>query len=419
MSIEVDAGQRQLVWTNAEIDIGLKRWSHAACSVKAIPNWRMFVFGGATLPSDSAQTTQHSFDAEVQVLDMSTMRISKPEVIGAPPLPRSDTPIVYDTKNSRLLVFGGWAGEWLRRLLHDGHWAHRWSPICNHGHFSVQGPITGGAKTTITGIDFVDAPNIVVRFSAGRRFEDVPAEFVNDTTLLCATPDFTHHGGDEVLVRVAMRGDAFTTTFQKYKFFSVTDATQTVMYGPGITNGSYSGIENSFYIQARDGDGVDRISSGDEFSIIVEKESGGQVPADLEYEDAGRYRVTFTADTAGAYKVSVIFEGTFDGVAGHVDGSPCSVTFAEPATGAAAENSLAGPVVRNATQLAIGNLVSFAKSTLDILKEKPPENNVEKLLTVMETVHAGGRPRERVLHYCKQLHSHAEAPSGHRICERK
>ena len=37
----------KFVWSNPDISMGLPRWGHSGCSVKAIPNWRMFIFGGA------------------------------------------------------------------------------------------------------------------------------------------------------------------------------------------------------------------------------------------------------------------------------------------------------------------------------------------------------------------------------------
>ena len=36
-----------LSWVNVEVGFGPPRWNHCACAVEAIPNWKMFVFGGS------------------------------------------------------------------------------------------------------------------------------------------------------------------------------------------------------------------------------------------------------------------------------------------------------------------------------------------------------------------------------------
>jgi hypothetical protein len=41
-------------WSEVAAGFGLPRWGHSACSVEAIPNWKVFVFGGYT--GDLSQT---------------------------------------------------------------------------------------------------------------------------------------------------------------------------------------------------------------------------------------------------------------------------------------------------------------------------------------------------------------------------
>ena len=97
------------------------------------------------------------------------------------------------------------------------------------------------------------------------------------------TPEFTMYDAGSVQVRVSLRNSGFTTTFQKYSFFSVTNAKQTLMYGPGLTNGTSAGCPTTFIVESRDETGKQRETSGDEFTIIIEHESGGQVNADVKY----------------------------------------------------------------------------------------------------------------------------------------
>ena len=55
------------------------------------------------------------------------------------------------------------------------------------------------------------------------------------------------------------------------------------MYGPGLTNGTSAGCPTTFIVESRDETGKQRETSGDEFTIIIEHESGGQVNADVKY----------------------------------------------------------------------------------------------------------------------------------------
>ena len=44
-------------WFSADASWGPPRWNHSACSVEAIPNWKLFIFGGA---SGNLQETQRA-----------------------------------------------------------------------------------------------------------------------------------------------------------------------------------------------------------------------------------------------------------------------------------------------------------------------------------------------------------------------
>ena len=162
----------------------------------------------------------------------------------------------------------------------------------------------------------------------GKKFQDVEGEYINDSTLQCITPEFTMYEAGSVQVRISIGQSGFTTTFRKYSFFSVTNAKQTLMYGPGLTNGTSAGCLTTFIIESRDDDGNIRKTSGDEYTIIIEHEDGGQVNADLAYLDQGRYTVSFDVpNEGGKYSISTVFEGTFGGAAGHIRGSPHKVNF--------------------------------------------------------------------------------------------
>ena len=53
----------------------------------------------------------------MQVLDTGTMVWNSPNVEGdEAPHPRSDSDLVYDSKGSRIFLFGGWANRWFDDL---------------------------------------------------------------------------------------------------------------------------------------------------------------------------------------------------------------------------------------------------------------------------------------------------------------
>ena len=55
--------------------------------------------------------------------------------------------------------------------------------------FPKMGPVTGGTDITIFGIDFVNTPNVVVRFGNHRCSVDVPGVYVSQTRLTCVSPN--------------------------------------------------------------------------------------------------------------------------------------------------------------------------------------------------------------------------------------
>jgi hypothetical protein len=55
-------------WSEVAAGFGLPRWNHAACAVEAIPNWKVFVFGGSSGDlSQSAPSTPSMQGAFQQV----------------------------------------------------------------------------------------------------------------------------------------------------------------------------------------------------------------------------------------------------------------------------------------------------------------------------------------------------------------
>ena len=131
------------------------------------------------------------------------------------------------------------------------------------------GPITGGTEISIVGIDFINTQDVVIRFGNARQGVDVQGVYVSQTKILCTSPDFTKYFTGSVDVRVALDGDSFTTTYQRFSFFSVTSASASIMFGPGLLSGCTINEETTFVIQARDADNLNRTTGGDEFQVVV------------------------------------------------------------------------------------------------------------------------------------------------------
>ena len=170
------------------------------------------------------------------------------------------------------------------------------------------GPITGGQLLTVTGIDFVDTSAVVVRFVTRKGYIDMNGEYKSPTEITVVTPDFEKYGANEVDVRISLKGDSFTTTFQKYRFFLITDAKRCAAFGPGLLSGCKAGVKAEFIIAAKDTSGKARESGDDTFKVTIRKTSGEPVEAAVEDAGNGTYKVTYTAPSAGDYTISTSFE---------------------------------------------------------------------------------------------------------------
>lgn len=108
------------------------------------------------------------------------------------PRPRESAAVVYEPNESRVIVFGGWANNWLGDM-----WSLNVSSITGppYAIFSVDpmlGPVTGRTRVRITGEGFKDSGSISVKFSSGKMEKEVPGQFVSDTILEADTPPFEH-----------------------------------------------------------------------------------------------------------------------------------------------------------------------------------------------------------------------------------
>ena len=405
---------QSVTWQQSDVSFGPPRWNHSACAVEAIPNWKMFVFGGSVGNLAEKKAAQGTFVNDIAVLDTGSMMWSYPETTGEPPLPRADSVLSYDAKGSRLLLFGGWANRWFGDIFSLDVGTVVGPPYAIMGIEPSIGPITGNQEVNIEGIDFVDTPSVIVRFANKSGYLDMPGQFVSATHITCVSPDYSQFGSGEVNVRVALKGDSFTTTYQKYSFFAVTDASKCICFGPGVLSGGAIGIETMFIIQAADSSGKFRDTGGDEFIIIVSNvESGVRIPLEISDSDDGRYMVTFTIPDDEVYEIYTEFKGTFGGAAGPLQGSPFNVKMDQKAS--RDKNSMTGALVMDAIRKDIADLTKFTRHTQSGLMAKVPADNVKALVKVKEHIHnATSRRLETDLQFdrCRAIIEYLETEGG-------
>ncbi|CAK4087535.1 unnamed protein product [Aphanomyces euteiches] len=318
-------------WSNIEgmhMSHASPRWNHASCAVLAIPNAKVFCFGGV-LGQLNEYGAPGTFTNDISVLDTGTLVWSVPDITGVPPAPRADTTLAYDDKGSRLMICGGWANLWFNDVFCLDVSCVVGPPYAITGVHPSFGAITGGLLLTLQGIDFKPKP-VIVRFSCRKGTLDVPGTYVNDQTLTVVTPDFSTFPPGDVQIRVALQGDSFTTTYQLFNFFAVTNASKTLAFGAGLLSGGASSEPTTFLLQACDANGQHRTRGGDEFFVSVRCVADDkELQTTIQDLDNGTYAITYTAPTPGQYEVQVEFGGTFGGVPGIAYGFPVVVTFAE------------------------------------------------------------------------------------------
>ena len=202
------------------------RWNHSTVAVWAVPNWKIFVFGG-----NSGSLTEGSPQGEplndTIVIDTGDLQLWEPKCVGEIPEARSDSELLYDEDTHRLLLFGGWAGEWFGELqvLNVAEIVGPPYSVTELG--PLFGPITGNATVQVhrpsTCPEFV-GKSATVRFACEKGFVDADGQGdqLPPRSSAC-TPAFTQ-------VRARARRGAHLrgrpcptpTPPSRYKFHSVT-----------------------------------------------------------------------------------------------------------------------------------------------------------------------------------------------------
>ncbi|GMH84222.1 hypothetical protein TrST_g13493, partial [Triparma strigata] len=401
-------------WSKPETGCGPEawgpcRWNFSAISIFAVPYWKIFVFGGNTGDLSDAARPQGTYQSDIQVLECTPEdpEWTRPDVVGTIPAPRSDSETVYYPDSGRLVLFGGWANRWFGDLytckVDDVVGPpHNVTHIESFEWSNPIGPITGESKMSIFGEGFssVKSGNASVRFACPKGFIEVGGEVVSDSEVVFETPSFEKYGPVEVECRVKLGSKALTNATVGFSFFSVTDSTTSLAFGPGLLEGVAAGFPTSFVIQAKDRSGADRICGMDEFCVTITdldvvkpqeevddegddaEENEERIDAFITDHNDGTYTVEYTPPKAGNYRIDVAFEGTFKGKAGAIRGSPFFTKAAEDADESV--NSLDGPLLMNSIRNATKQLKDFSDKSIKGMKKKPNKEDVKSLIAVKE-----------------------------------
>jgi dynein heavy chain len=291
-------------------------------------------------------------------------------------------------------------------------------------------PITGGVQLAIRGQGFESSSggssNALVKFACPKGAVEVSGDVKGDSEIICTSPDFAKYGPDErVEVTVKIGPNRFTNNAIPFSFFSVTDASQTVAFGPGILDGVGSGKETSFVIQAKDALSKDRVCGMDKVTIIIRElvedkpsnQSAGlhhntqlrennaisiiaitklkaramrirkrpsevHLPYELKDCNDGTYIVRYKPPSDGYYRIDINFGGTFEGKSGPIRGSP--FTIHAVSTDDDSANDLNGSVLHQEIDTFIQDLKQSSSTIAKGLGKSVANDDLRSLITVKE-----------------------------------
>ena len=373
---------------------GPRRWNFTAVTVHAVPNSKIFMFGGnyGDLCADCPQANSSNDVLVLENDDFSKpLNWNEPIVSGSRPLPRSDTEMIYLPETGRLILFGGWSNRWLGDVqscqINEivGPPYHIEKLQCLDWSQSI-GPITGDTSVVAHGLGFkqVLEGKATVRFACSKGYIDVHGEVKNDAEIAFLTPNYQEFGPLDVEVRIKLGKYSFTNAVANFSFFSVTDCAQTLAFGPGLLKGNLVGNLTTFIIQAKDVRGNNRVCGMDEFQVEIRKldnEVECIIPVINDCLD-GSYHVEFMYSSEGNYQVDVKFLGTFAGKAGPIRGS--SFMTSATANADVKANSMDGPLLLDQISTSTALLKSFCSSTMKGLLRKVEIDDMKGLVSIKE-----------------------------------
>jgi dynein heavy chain len=180
-------------WRQLDIKLPVPIWNHTCVSVKAVPHWKIFMFGGNSGDLAESGTAQGTYLNSVSVLDTGSMQWISPAVKGEAPIPRADTAMIYDGASNRMIFFGGWANRWFNDLFVLQASEIVGPPYSVSSIEPASGPITGNTKVKVNGYSFT-GQNATVRFAVSKGYVDVQGTVLNGSAIQATAPNFEKYG---------------------------------------------------------------------------------------------------------------------------------------------------------------------------------------------------------------------------------
>eukprot|EP00282_Hemiselmis_andersenii_P033114 CAMPEP_0169473832 /NCGR_PEP_ID=MMETSP1042-20121227/25923_1 /TAXON_ID=464988 /ORGANISM="Hemiselmis andersenii, Strain CCMP1180" /LENGTH=751 /DNA_ID=CAMNT_0009587801 /DNA_START=155 /DNA_END=2407 /DNA_ORIENTATION=- len=323
------------VRTNANPMAPVRLCSHVAEGLESVPSYKLFCFGGQT--GNDKVRTEWNYRNKVDVLDCASMSwLSSPGVVtGTPPPPREDTAWAFDPKAAKLVLFGGWANDWLDDLHMLDVSGIVGPPYAVQALVPNEGPMTGKTEIIIKGLEFTKG-KIIVKFTDGRNEEtSEKADYVSPTEIRCLSPDWSKYNPGEVDVRVSIGGEGLTVNKIKWNYYVNTKPQKCVAYGPGLfEKGGVWGFPSVFKIQAKDTSGRNRSSGGEAHYWVCKVTSSEGEDLDVKILDNadGTYDVLYIPKCSGSVDISVAYDDPVQNGVIPVRGSPWTSSFDNPWT---------------------------------------------------------------------------------------